>query len=117
MSQIVVAPSYLLGLFVHMPWPPPHPSPAHTHLLSSNEQLPSDSVLIVDKGKIDGRTKNQNINKRIIDVMVVIIFIWFMLSDMQALVYQLRTIWYKVSSFDVEKFGQFLNPQPAFSFK
>ena len=32
----------------------------------------------------------------------------------QGLVTTLRTIWYEISSFDVEKTGQFLNPQPAF---
>jgi len=31
----------------------------------------------------------------------------------QTLVSQLRTIWYKMSSFEVEKIGQFLNSQFA----
>jgi hypothetical protein len=34
---------------------------------------------------------------------------------MQALVYQLRTIWYKIRLFDMEKLQQFLIPQaPTF---
>jgi len=33
----------------------------------------------------------------------------------QALVAALRTVWYKISSFDVGKIQEFLNPQPAFA--
>jgi hypothetical protein len=32
---------------------------------------------------------------------------------MQALVARLRTIWYKLNLFDIEKMSQFLNPAPS----
>jgi len=36
-------------------------------------------------------------------------------SNQQALVSDLRTMWYKLSSFDIEKLRQFLNLQPTYS--
>ncbi len=33
---------------------------------------------------------------------------------MQALVVRLRTVWHKISSFEVGKIQEFLNPQPVF---
>jgi len=59
---------------------------------------------------------NKKCNKKKMNLNLShLIKVYHLRLTLQALVYQLRTIWYNIGSFDVEKIQEFLNPQPAFA--